>query len=73
MMQTVLQVSNRILETDTIIGKFTNRVEIVQINIVKWVGVWTKSLWVYMKYLLQTIVSLHNNSMENKLELVRTL
>ena len=34
-MQTVLQVSNMILETDTIIGKFTNRVEIAQINAVK--------------------------------------
>ena len=72
-MQTILQVSNMILETDTIIGKFINRVEIAQINAVKWVSVWTKSLWVYIKYLLQTIVSLLNNSTENKLEFVRTL
>ena len=47
-METVLLVSNMILETDTIKGKLTNRVEIVQINAVKQVGVWSKSLWVYI-------------------------
>ena len=41
-MQTVLQVFNMILETDTVIGKFTNKVEIVQINTVKQVCVLTK-------------------------------
>ena len=72
-LHTVLQVSNMILETDTVIAKFTNRVEIAQINAIKQVGVRSESLWVYIKYLLQTTVSLLNNSTENKLELARTL
>ena len=61
-----------ILETDTH-HRQIYRVEIVQINAVKQVSVWSKSLWVYKKNLLQTIVSLFKKLTENKLELVRTL
>ena len=70
-MQTVLQISKIVIQSDIIIGQLTHKVEVMQFYSVKKVIIWLESIWVYIENLLQHIVLLFSKSSENQIELVQ--
>ena len=70
-MQTVLQISKIVIQSDTFIAQLIHKVEVMQFYSVKKVIIWLESLWAYIENLIQHIVLLFSKPSENQIELVQ--